>query len=197
MCDVPVFYATTEGHTRLIAERLADRLRKHGLDSRALAIVSEETSHFDWTRARGAVIAASLHAGRHQAEARAFARLNAATLSARPSLFVSVSLAAASSNPKEARRAQDLANRFTVDAGWELARVASVAGCLAYTKYGRFVRLFMRAIARKESGPLDTSRDHVYTDWRQVDEVADQLSTAVLARGNLRGAAKFSLPAAS
>ena len=197
MCDVPVFYATSEGHTRLIAERLADRLRAHGLDSRAIAIVSEETSHFDWRRARGAAIAASVHAGKHQAEARAFARLNAATLSALPSMFVSVSLAAASVHPEEVQAAREIADRLTTDAGWQPTRTASVAGCLAYTKYNWFVRLFMRRIARQEGGSTDTTRDHVYTNWRQVDECADQLATAILARGKVPASAQFSLRAAS
>jgi menaquinone-dependent protoporphyrinogen IX oxidase len=39
MCEVPVFYATSEGQTRRIAERLADQIRRHGLDSRAVAII--------------------------------------------------------------------------------------------------------------------------------------------------------------
>jgi menaquinone-dependent protoporphyrinogen IX oxidase len=33
MCDVPIFYATSEGQTRRIAERIAQQVRKHGLDS--------------------------------------------------------------------------------------------------------------------------------------------------------------------
>ena len=197
MCDVPVFYATSEGHTRLIAQRLADRLCRHGLASRAIAIVSDESAHFDVRRARGAAIAASVHAGRHQAEARAFARLHAATLSRLPSLFVSVSLAAASTNADEIQTAQRIADRFAADAGWQPTLVASVAGCLAYTRYNWFVRFFMRRIARKEGGSTDTTRDHVYTNWQHLDERADQLATAILARGKVRGAAEISLRAAS
>ena len=40
MCEVPVLYATTEGQTRRIAERLAHHLRERGLDSIAMAIDS-------------------------------------------------------------------------------------------------------------------------------------------------------------
>ena len=50
MCDVPIFYATSEGQTRRIAERIAEEVRKHGLDSRAVEIISEESSHVDWSR---------------------------------------------------------------------------------------------------------------------------------------------------
>lgn len=182
MCELPVFYATSEGHTRLIAERLAARLRGLALDSRAIPIVCEETSHFDWSRVQGAVLAASIHAGRHQAEARAFAHLNAASLSAVPSLFVSVSLAAASSDPAEVRAVTDIARRFVADAGWQPTRVAPIAGCLAYTKYNWLVRGVMRRIAKKEGGSTDTTRDHVYTDWTAVDGLADELARAVRQR---------------
>jgi menaquinone-dependent protoporphyrinogen oxidase len=197
MCHVPVFYATSEGHTRAIAERIARRVREHGLDSRAIAIISEEASHLEWRRIRGACIAASIHVGKHQAEARAFARLNHARLSETASLFVSVSLSAASTNPAEVRAAQQLAERLPADAGWQPTRIASVAGRLAYTQYNWLVRLIMRRIAKKEGASTDTSRDHVYTNWQQVDEIADQLATAVLARGKVRDARGFSLRAAS
>jgi menaquinone-dependent protoporphyrinogen oxidase len=182
MCDIPVFYATSEGHTRLIAERIAARLCSHALDSRAMAIQSEEATHLDWGCARGAVIAASVHVGRHQREARAFARLHAASLSDLPSLFVSVSLAAASANPGEVQAAAGIAQRFVADAGWRPTRIASVGGCLAYTKYNWFVRLFLRRIARKEGASTDTTRDHVYTKWQELDLLADGLASEVRRR---------------
>ena len=68
MCDVPIFYATTEGQTRRICAFTAEQVHKHGLDSRAIAIVSEDASDIDWTRVRGAGLGASLHAQKHQRE---------------------------------------------------------------------------------------------------------------------------------
>jgi menaquinone-dependent protoporphyrinogen oxidase len=176
MCEVPVFYATTEGQTRRIAEAIAEQVRKHGLDSRAIPIISEEASHIDWLRVRGACIGASLHMQKHQAEAIAFARVHHAALSAIPSLFISVSLAAHSKNQDEADAARDLAQRFAQDTGWQPSRIACVAGRLAYTQYNWLVRTVMRRIARKEGGATDTSRDHEYTDWAQVEQLADELS---------------------
>ena len=57
MCEVPVFYATTEGQTRRIAERVVAALLEHGLDSRALAVDSAEASAIDWAHVRGACVA--------------------------------------------------------------------------------------------------------------------------------------------
>ena len=41
-CDIPVFYATTEGQTRRIAERLAAMFREKGFVSRAFDVASAE-----------------------------------------------------------------------------------------------------------------------------------------------------------
>jgi menaquinone-dependent protoporphyrinogen oxidase len=184
MCEVPVFYATTEGQTKRIADRIAERLREHGLDSRAMAIASDETAAIDWNRVRGAVVGASLHMRKHQAEAVSFARLHNRVLSAIPAVFVSVSLAAASMNADSVAAARQLAEKFAVDTGWRPLRISSLAGRLAYTQYPWLVRLVMRHIARKEGGSTDTSRDHEYTNWESVEHLADLLASELQQPGN-------------
>ena len=182
MCEVPIFYATREGQTRRVAERIADQICKHGLDSRAVPIISEDASHIDWSRVRGAAIGASLHIQRHQPEAVAFARHHHQALSTIPSLFFSVSLAAASKHATELEAARHIAQRFATDTGWKPSRVAPIAGRLAYTQYNWFVRLVMRRMAVKEGGSPDTTRDHEYTNWEQVEQLADDLAYEVRRR---------------
>src|SRR5262245_37886547 len=109
MCEVPVFYATTEGQTRRIAERFAAQIRQHGLGSEAIALTSPGASQVNWQAVRGACVAAPLHRQHHQPEALAFARRYHRELSVVPSLFISVSLSAASKNPAEVRAAERLA----------------------------------------------------------------------------------------
>ncbi len=182
MYDVPVFFATTEGQTQRIAETIAASLRAAGLGSIALEVTSVAAQSFDWTNARGAVLAASLHAGTHQRAATEFAGRHVAHLSAVPSLFVSVSLSAASRNPEERLAAERLARGFGAAIGWTPSRVACVAGALAYTRYSFLKRWFMKRIARKEGGPTDTTRDHELTDWaalaRLVSEFAGRVQRA-------------------
>ena len=179
MCEVPVFYATTEGHTGRIAQFLAHQLRQHGLDSEAIPIASSGAGPTAWDRVSGVIVGASLHIGKHQAEAGAFVRRFHHELSAVPSVFVSVSLAAASRNPDEVAAARQLAEKFCVETDWQPWRVMSVAGCLAYTKYNWLVRLFMRRIARKEGASTDMTRDHDYTDWRMVERIAADLASRI------------------
>jgi menaquinone-dependent protoporphyrinogen oxidase len=179
MCEVPVFYATTEGQTRRIADRIAERLRARGLDSRSIDLAGDEAAAVDWDRVRGAVVGASLHMQKHQSIAVEFARAHCHALSAVPSLFVSVSLAAASKNAETVDAARRLAERFATDTGWRPMRVASLAGRLAYTQYPWIVRLIMRHIARKEGASTDVSRDHEYTNWTSVEHLADLLAAQI------------------
>jgi menaquinone-dependent protoporphyrinogen oxidase len=167
--SIPVFYATTHGQTRRIAERIAGVLSTEGHDSLALELTSVEARRFDWQHAHGAVIAASLHAGSHQGSAQAFVRAHADRLTAIPSWFVSVSLSAASSNPRERLAAERIAQEFVDSVGWTPRHIRCVAGRLAYTQYSFVTRWMMRRIARKEHGPTDTSRDHELTDWAALD----------------------------
>jgi len=182
MCDVPVLYATTEGQTRRIAERVAHHLRERGFEAVALAVDSPEASTIAWNRVRGVCLGASLHIQRHQSAALRFAQAHRAELSACPSLFFSVSLSAASKISDERLAAERLAADFPRQAGWQPSRVASVAGRLAYTRYGFLTRWFMRRIARKEAASDDVTRDHEYTDWTQVATLAHELADAITAR---------------
>jgi menaquinone-dependent protoporphyrinogen oxidase len=178
-CQVPVFFATTEGQTRKIAEYIAAVLRDQGFDSRAIAVAAPEAARLDWSGVRAVALGASLHRGTHQPEAAAFVRAHAARLNARPSAFFSVSLSAASTRPEESAAARQLATAFPAAHGWAPARIACIAGRLAYTQYGFFTRLVLKRIARKEGAPTDTSRDYELTDWNVADDLAAHLVTAI------------------
>jgi len=182
MHAVPVFFATTEGQTRRIAEFLVDALRKRGLDSAAVDLASEEAARVDWHVVRGAILGASLHIGKHQRYALRFARANRDALNARPSAFFSVSLSVASQHPKDVEAAHELARDFARAAGWRPRRIFCIAGRLAYTRYGWLTRLVMRRIAAKEGGPTDTSRDWELTRWDDVEQLADEVARDIQAQ---------------
>lgn len=180
MCEVPVFYATTEGQTARIATHIVKRLRAAGIASDAIDVRTPEAYDIDWVRVHAVIIGASLHAGAHQKEAAQFARAHRNNLNARPSWFFSVSLGAASKNPAEVSEAHGLAQGFADEAKWRPRRVICFAGRLVYTKYGWVTRQMMRYIARREGASTDTGRDHEYTDWDAVDDLARRVRADVL-----------------
>jgi menaquinone-dependent protoporphyrinogen oxidase len=180
-CDIPVFYATTEGQTRRIAERLVAIFREKGFTSRALDVATSNAEYVDWPHVRATLVGASLHAHRHQRSAEAFVREHAGDLNAHPSAFFSVSLAATSQMPAERDEAARIASKFPARTGWHPDEVVCVAGRLAYTQYGFFTRFIMKRIARRQGGSTDTSRDYEFTNWEDVARLADAVVGMVAA----------------
>ena len=129
MSELPVFFATTDGQTRRIAEVLAAHARFLGVDSHAIDLTSAQAVDFPWSQVRAVVVAASIHIGRHQPEAEAFVKRHLIELNARPSMFLSISLSICSKLPDEVDSAHRLASAFPEHLGWKAGRVvASPAG---------------------------------------------------------------------
>jgi menaquinone-dependent protoporphyrinogen oxidase len=179
-----VFYATREGHTCRVAERIADRLRQQHVEA-AVYDVRQLAAPIDWRRFDVAFVAASVHVGRHEPEMVAFVRDHRAELERLDAAFVSVSLSEAGAEDATAtehRRRQAAADvqrmidDFVLATGWRSAHTRPVAGALAYRHYNVVIRFIMKRIARKAGGPTDTSRDHVLTDWAALDRFVDEMS---------------------
>lgn len=177
-----VFYATREGHTRRVAGRIADDLRRHGIETDVMNV--REITGVNWDLYSAACVAASVHIGTHEPEMVAFVRRHQAQLARLGAAFVSVTLSEAGAEDRrrsdaDRRRCADDVKRmidlFVRKTGWQPSRTLPVAGALAYTKYNMFVRMLMKRIARKEGAPTDTSKDHELTDWPAIDRFVDEL----------------------
>jgi menaquinone-dependent protoporphyrinogen oxidase len=185
MCEVPVFYASSHGQTRRIAERLSAIVRDDGFSSIPIDLRSAEAAEFDWRAVRGVLLGAPLYGGRHLRRARQFVERHHHALNSVPSAFFSVSLSAGSRNAAEVETARRLADAFPQSALWWPNHVASFAGRLAYTGYNPVIRFLLRRIARREGGPTDTTRDHELTDWNAVMALAYTMISAVRKRERL------------
>jgi menaquinone-dependent protoporphyrinogen oxidase len=186
--NLAIFYATSEGHTRRIAERFARRLRRRGLTVDVADVGERRTAHMDLSRYRAAVLAASIHMGKYQRSMIDFVKTHRNAIERLPTAFLSVSLSqAAVEDPdatperrerarREVRKALDGFSRAT---GWKPGRVHAVAGALLYRQYGLFLCLLMRFISKVVGASTDTSRDHDYTDWDAVERFADEMATDV------------------
>jgi menaquinone-dependent protoporphyrinogen oxidase len=186
MKPILALYATREGHTRRIAERIAETVRKRG---KAAAVV--DAAHvpegFSLNDYSAAVLAASVHGHRHENEMLEFVKRHRGELDRMPTAFVSVSLSEAGAEDAKAppeRRAEaasdvrKMIDSFLTETGWRPTEVRGVAGALLYTKYNFLMRFIMKRIARKAGGDTDTSRDYEYTDWGVVDALVETLAPA-------------------
>ena len=77
------------------------------------------------------------------------------------------------------RPRQKLIHDLEARTGCDPDLVGLFAGALVYTQYGWMKRRIMRAIARKEGGHTDLTRDYEYTDWAAVDQFAYDMGTFV------------------
>ena len=178
-----IFYATREGQTRRIADRIAADLRRHGATAHVFDV--RRIGPIDWNAYSTACVAASVHGGHHEREMIAFVRQHRAQLIRLGAGFVSVTLCEAGAEdparPENERResaseARQMIDVFIKETGWQPARTLAAAGALAYTQYNVFIRFIMKRIARKAGAPTDTSRDYEFTNWTAVDRFAEQLA---------------------
>jgi menaquinone-dependent protoporphyrinogen oxidase len=190
MKPIAVLYATREGHTRRVAERVAEELRARGLDVECKNL-REDAAAINPNDYSAVVLAASVHQGTHEREMVKFVKKHRDELARLVTALLSVTLSEAgaemSCTTTEKRACfsadvQKVIDKFFEDTGWRSARVKPVAGALLYSKYNPLVRFAMKRIAKEAGGATDTSRDYEYTDWvgldRFVDELADELSSS-------------------
>jgi menaquinone-dependent protoporphyrinogen oxidase len=166
---IAIVYSSKHGHVRAIAERLAEiasvrHVECGVVDVRAAANVLASCD--------AAVIAGSVHFGRHARALRRFVERKLAWLSSNPSAFLSVSGSAASLEgiPKANQYIDD----FVRVTGWKPDLTLSAAGAMLFTKYDPLTRLMMKFAARTAGREADASRDVVYTNWHAVDDFMHQ-----------------------
>jgi menaquinone-dependent protoporphyrinogen oxidase len=169
MTKILIGYGTTEGQTARIADHIADAIRNHGAEAQALDLKrSKDVSLDDYD---GVIVGGSIHMGKHQEDVADFVRTNRVALERLPSAFFSVSLAASG----DMENAEAYVANFEQETGWHPTKVGLFSGALLYRKYWFFKRWMMKRIVRDKPGVLstDTSRDHEYTDWDQVERFAE------------------------
>jgi menaquinone-dependent protoporphyrinogen oxidase len=164
--SVGIFYSTVEGQSAKIAERLALEARDAGFEA-----VIEDVDRLGGTElpsVEAVILVASVHMGRHERSVGEFVREHRAWLTSRPAAFLSVSLSAASKQEASRHDAEQMLESFLKEVDWRPDFKMTVAGALAYSKYGFFKRLILRAKSRGEGGATDTSHDYEYTDWEAL-----------------------------
>ena len=121
-----VSYATSEGHTRKVARWVADKIYEvdHSVELLPLA----DAKDIDLDRYDGVVMAGSVHVGHYQPELAEFAGAHAKQLGQMPTLFLSVSLAAAGHDAEDWRGLERILSEFTDATTWTPDRVVQVAG---------------------------------------------------------------------
>jgi menaquinone-dependent protoporphyrinogen oxidase len=176
VADIPMprillLYATIEGQTARIAERIARTLREkaHSVD---MLPADTDPAQLDPAAYDAVIVGASIHYGHHPAYLRTLIRRHRDALAARPCAFFSVSLSAGGPRPKP-KAAQRYLDKFLRQTGWQPQLTAKFAGAVKYSVYGPIKRRVMIVFVGLGGGDTDTTRDYEYTDWDAVERFAD------------------------
>jgi len=165
-----IVYATTEGQTHIVAERVAAQLRENRHEAE-LHDAARRPDDLDLGAHDRIIVAGSVHQKKHQRALEIFVLSNLAQLKAKPTLFLSVSLAAAFDGGRA--EAQGYVDDFFAYTGWQANRADLVAGALRYDEYDYFMEQIVEHIVLKDREVTGISGDHEFTDWDALARTVD------------------------
>ncbi|WP_212523628.1 flavodoxin domain-containing protein [Actibacterium sp. MT2.3-13A] len=168
---IAIVYATTEGQTRKIVRFCADHLIDAGDSVEVIHAV--DARDLDLARFDGAIVAGSIHVMHYQKELAEFAKVQAGALAKLRTLFLSVSLTAASNDPEDRAGLADCVAEFSAKTGWTPGQVAHVAGAFMFSEYDFFRSWAMRWIAAQRGQRVSPNEDREYTDWQALAATLD------------------------
>lgn len=175
MTHILIVYGTTDGHTRKIADVLAEDLRAN-LCSVDIVDAAGMHSGLSPEGYDGVIVAASVHIGDYQNTVTRWVRQHAPMLNMMPSAFLSVSLAVVERRAQARTEITGIMERFLERSGWRPTMTKMVAGALLYTRYGWLKRRTMKRIVEKAGGDSDTTHDYEYTDWNDLRDFAREFA---------------------
>ncbi len=173
-----IIFGTSYGQTEKIAHRVALTLQQRGF---IVELCNAATSRpmLALNLYAGIVVGSSIVARGHQPLIRTFVAENVALLNQVPSAFFQVSASAGSASLHARAAAQGIMESFISRNGWLPVLSASVPGAINYTKYNLLLKWYMKRASAKNGGSTDTSKDHEYTDWLEVERFAVALASAL------------------
>lgn len=174
---VLIAYASTEGQTRKIAQKIADHIFDGGQTVELLDL--SDAAHIDLQRFDCAILAGSIHAGHYQQSLTNFAAKRCSDLEGKPTLFLSVSLVAAGHDAEDWKGLDKIRDEFIEATHWKPSRIEQVAGAYRPSEYDMFRRFIMRRIIATKDPDADLNADKEYTDWSSLFKIVDDWLAAL------------------
>jgi len=169
-----LFYATRDGQSRRIAERIAGRLMERGIPALPHDLAAAMPAPQKLAEMRLVAVVAAVRYGRHLPEAEHFLAIYRALRAPPPLVLLSVNLTARKPGKDTAQgnvylRKSIARHRLTP------ALALAIAGRLEYPRYGWLDRQAIRFIMLLTGGPTDPKTCVEYTAWNEVDDVAQRI----------------------
>ncbi len=174
MKKILILYSTTDGHTKLICERIKISLEKHFLveihpiqaNGEDLSVISKDVETV--------IIGASIRYGKHNDALYHFINNNCEFLENVNNAFFSVN-AVARKAEKNTPNNNPYIEKFLKISKWKPKKIAVFAGKIDYSKYHFIDKFMIRLIMWITKGPTDTSKTFEFTNWEKVDEFSNEI----------------------
>jgi len=155
-----IIYATVDGHTLKICEKLKAVLgtRGHAVEIIPVGAWGHELSGYNKV-----VVASSIRYGKHDQRVVQFIHRHAEALNAMKAAFISVNLVARKAEKNEPHT-NPYVKKFLASIPWRPTAVGVFAGKLDYPHYAFFDRLMIQLIMMITKGPTDPKTVIEYTD---------------------------------
>jgi len=166
-----IAYATTEGQTHKICKTIADQVVGLGHQVELLDTARKRRDvHPDDFDAF--IIAASVHQDKHQSEIEVFVASCKEVLTAKPAIFISVSLAAAIE--EKISDANNYITDFVARTGWSPDQSLAVAGAVRSEEYDYFQQQILEHIVLKDRDEFQVNETQEFTDWAELAKAVEK-----------------------
>ena len=173
MAKVAIIYASTDGHSRKICERLRELIETP--DNQVTLVSIEDARAADLSAFDKIVVGASIRYGKHSPLVLEFVNANVRVLDAKPNAFFSVNIVAR--KPQKNRpETNPYLQKFLRRSRWRPKELDVFAGKLDYPRYGFLDRLMIRFIMLITKGPTDPRTVVEFTDWQRVEAFAQRVA---------------------
>ena len=171
MSSFLIIYSTSDGHTKIICQRIKNFLN----DGNLVELLSlEDAKKFNISNFEKVIIGASIRYGKHSKDLYKFINLNKNILNQKKSAFFSVNVVARKPD-KNTAETNPYIRKFLKISKWKPNRIRVFAGKVDYPNYKFFDKYIIKFIMFITKGPTDTSQSYEFTDWSKVDDFALEL----------------------
>ena len=171
MSSFLIIYSSTDGHTKIICERIRNFLKNGNL----VELLSlENAKKVGLSNFEKIIIGASIRYGKHSKELYKFINLNKIILDKKKCAFFSVNVVARKPE-KNTAETNPYINKFLKISKWQPNKIGVFAGKVDYPSYNLFDKYMIKFIMFITDGPTDTSQSYEFTDWSKVDDFSKEL----------------------
>ena len=171
MSSVLIVYSSTDGHTKIICQRITNFLNE---DNLVKLLPLEDAKKIDLSNFEKIIIGASIRYGKHSKELYKFVNLNKNILDQKKGAFFSVNVVARKPE-KNTAETNPYIDKFLKISKWKPNKIKVFAGKVDYPNYNFFDKYIIKLIMFITNGPTDTSQSYEFTDWSKVDDFSEEL----------------------